>query len=88
MTDTDALFQFPCEFPIKVMGRDSEPFRTLTLAIIERHAGSLAPDRISERMSSKGRFLALTYTIEAKSRAQLDQIYQDLTDSGVVLVAL
>jgi hypothetical protein len=88
MTDTDALFQFPCEFPIKVMGRDSESFRTLTLAIIERHAGALAPDRISERMSSKGRFLALTYTIEARSRAQLDEIYQDLTDSGVVLVAL
>ncbi|HEY8265699.1 MAG TPA: DUF493 domain-containing protein [Steroidobacteraceae bacterium] len=88
MTDTDALFRFPCEFPIKVMGRDSESFRTLTLAIIERHAGALAPDRISERMSSKGRFLALTYTIEARSRAQLDQIYQDLTDSGVVLVAL
>jgi len=88
MTDTDALFQFPCEFPIKVMGRDSESFRTLTLAIIERHAGALAPDRISERMSRKGRFLALTYTIEARSRAQLDEIYQDLTDSGVVLVAL
>ena len=88
MIDTDALFQFPCEFPIKVMGRDSESFRTLTLAIIERHAGALAADRISERMSSKGRFLALTYTIEAKSRAQLDEIYQDLTDSGVVLVAL
>jgi putative lipoic acid-binding regulatory protein len=88
MTDTDALFRFPCEFPIKVMGRDSESFRTLTLAIIERHAGALAPDRISERMSSKGRFLALTYTIEARSRAQLDEIYQDLTDSGVVLVAL
>jgi putative lipoic acid-binding regulatory protein len=88
MTDTDALFRFPCEFPIKVMGRDSESFRTLTLAIIERHAGALAPDRISERMSSKGRFLALTYTIQAESRAQLDEIYQDLTDSGVVLVAL
>jgi len=88
MTDTDALFRFPCEFPIKVMGRDSESFRTLTLAIIERHAGALAPDRISERMSRKGRFLALTYTIEARSRAQLDEIYQDLTDSGVVLVAL
>ena len=88
MTDTDALFQFPCEFPIKVMGRDSESFRTLTLAIIERHAGALEPDRISERVSSKGRFVALTYTIQAESRAQLDQIYQDLTDSGVVLVAL
>ncbi len=88
MSGNEELFQFPTEFPIKVMGRDSESFRTLTLAIIERHAGPLAPDRISERMSREGKFLALTYTITAESRAQLDQIYQDLTDSGVVLVAL
>ena len=88
MSDRDELFQFPTEFPIKVMGRDSESFRTLTLAIIERHAGPLEPERISERSSSKGRFLALTYTIRAESRTQLDRIYQDLTDSGVVLVAL
>ncbi len=88
MSGNEELFQFPTEFPIKVMGRDSESFRTLTLAIIERHAGPLAADRISERMSREGKFLALTYTITAESRAQLDQIYQDLTDSGVVLVAL
>jgi putative lipoic acid-binding regulatory protein len=88
MSDADELFQFPCDFPIKVMGRDSESFRTLTLAIVERHAGPLAADQITERMSREGRFLALTYTIRAQSRAQLDTIYQDLTDSGVVLVAL
>ncbi len=88
MTDADDLFQFPCEFPIKVMGRDSESFRSLTLAIVERHAGPLAAGSISERLSSKGRFLALTYTIRAESRAQLDRIYQELTDSGVVLVSL
>lgn len=88
MSGSDELFQFPCDFPIKVMGRDSESFRTLTLAIVERHAGSLAAESISERASSKGRFLSLTYTIRAESRAQLDRIYQDLTDSGVVLVAL
>jgi hypothetical protein len=88
MSGTDELFQFPTDFPIKVMGRDSESFRTLTLAIIERHAGPMPPDRITERMSREGKFLALTYTIRAESRAQLDSIYQDLTDSGVVLVAL
>lgn len=88
MSEPDDLFRFPAEFPIKVMGRDSESFRTLTLAIVERHAGPLPPARISERMSREGRFLALTYTIRAESRAQLDAIYQDLTASGVVLVAL
>jgi putative lipoic acid-binding regulatory protein len=88
MSGTGDLLQFPAEFPIKVMGRDTEPFRTLTLAIVERHAGPLGADRITERSSREGRFLALTYTIRAESRAQLDRIYQDLTDSGVVLVAL
>lgn len=88
MTDADELFQFPCEFPIKVMGRDSESFRSLTLAIVERHAGPLPAASITERLSRKGRFLALTYTIRAESRAQLDRIYQELTDSGVVLVSL
>lgn len=86
--DSGELLQFPCEFPIKVMGRDSESFRSLTLAIVERHAGPLESGRISERPSSKGNFLALTYTIEAQSRQQLDAIYEDMTSSGVVLVAL
>ncbi len=84
----DELFNFPCEFPIKVMGRDSEAFRSLTLAIVERHAGPLGAESISERASSKGNFLSMTYTIQAQSRAQLDAIYQDLTSSGIVLVAL
>ena len=88
MTAADELFQFPCEFPIKVLGRDSESFRSLTLAIVERHAGPLAAESITERLSRKGRFLALTYTIRAESRAQLDRIYQELTDSGIVLVSL
>jgi len=88
MSDRDDLFEFPCEFPIKVMGHDTEAFRSLTLAIVERHAGPLPASRISQRSSSKGRFLALTYTITALSRDQLDDIYRDLTASGVVLVAL
>jgi putative lipoic acid-binding regulatory protein len=89
MSDTpDDLFQFPCDFPIKVMGRDTDVFRSLTLAIVEKHAGPLEADRISERASSKGNFLSLTYTIVARDRAQLDALYLDLTASGVVLVAL
>ena len=88
MTGGTELLRFPCEFPIKVMGRDTEAFRTMTLAIVEKHAGPVPASAISERPSREKRFLALTYTIRARSREQLDRIYQDLTDSGVVLVAL
>ena len=41
MTGGEELLSFPTDFPIKVMGRDTESFRTLTLAIVERHAGPL-----------------------------------------------
>jgi putative lipoic acid-binding regulatory protein len=88
MNGSDELFRFPCDFPIKVMGRESESFRSLTLAIVERHAGPIPPAQITERPSAKGNFVSMTYTIRAESRAQLDAIYQDLTASGVVLVAL
>ncbi len=87
MSDED-LLTFPCEFPIKVMGRDDEEFRSRTRAIVERHAGPLDDASVAQRSSSGGRFLALTYTIDAQSRAQLDLIYGELTGSGVVLVAL
>jgi putative lipoic acid-binding regulatory protein len=84
----DDLFQFPCDFPIKVMGRDTPEFRSVTLAIIEKHAPALRAGDVSERPSRQGNFIGLTYTVRAESRAQLDAIYQELTASDVVLVAL
>ncbi|MCC7198907.1 MAG: DUF493 domain-containing protein [Gammaproteobacteria bacterium] len=84
----DDLFGFPCDFPIKVMGRDTPEFRSITRSIVEKHSAPLAADAITERPSGKGTFIGVTYTIRAESRAQLDAIYMDLTSSGVVLVAL
>ncbi len=92
MTGT-TLQEFPSEFPIKVMGRrGSAPgdgdLRTLTQAIVERHAGPLGDDRVKMRTSADGNFLALTYTITAQSREQLDAIYRELTACKSVLMAL
>lgn len=88
MSEGESLLEFPCEFPLKVMGRDDEAFRSVTRSIVEKHVGPLAATQVTERSSREGRFLALTYTFNAGSRAQLDALYQELTDSGVVLFAL
>ena len=79
---------FPSEFPIKVMGRRDSELRALTQVIIERHAGPLAESRIRTRTSADGNFLALTYTVHATSREQLDKIYRELTACKAVLMAL
>ncbi len=79
---------FPSDFPIKVMGRHDSNLRALTQAIVEKHAGAIAESHVKTRTSGDGNFLALTYTVHATSRAQLDQIYRELTACKSVLMAL
>jgi putative lipoic acid-binding regulatory protein len=80
--------EFPSDFPIKVMGRHDSDLRALTQAIVERHAGPIAESRVKTRTSADGNFLALTYTVNATSREQLDNIYRELTACKAVLMAL
>jgi uncharacterized protein len=82
------VFEFPCEFPIKVMGRASADFRRLVRDIVERHAGTLSDSQVVERLSKDENFIALTFTISASSREQLDALYRELTASEDVLIVL
>jgi putative lipoic acid-binding regulatory protein len=88
MSEAPPLLVFPTEFPIKVMGRHDTDLRAVTQAIIERHAGPMAESRVKTRTSADGNFLALTYTVTAQSREQLDDIYRELTACKAVLMAL
>jgi putative lipoic acid-binding regulatory protein len=85
---SDTLQVFPSEFPIKVMGRRDTDLRSLTQAIIERHAGPVLDSSVRVRLSGDGNFLALTYMVHATSREQLDAIYRELTACKSVLMAL
>jgi hypothetical protein len=79
---------FPSDFPIKVMGRHDSNLRALTQAIIEKHAGPVIDSQVKTRTSADGNFLALTYTVHAKSREQMDALYRELTACKSVLMAL
>jgi len=80
--------EFPCEFPIKVMGRHDSDIKALTRAIVERHAGPLEDSSVRLRTSTDGNFLAVTFVVTAQSREQLDTIYRELTACKAVLMAL
>lgn len=83
-----SLLEFPCQFPVKMMGRDKESFRAAAIELIERHAGKVNEESISMSMSRNGNFVSITITIEAKSQEQLDNIYNDLSSHEEILVAL
>jgi uncharacterized protein len=84
----DAIFNFPCDFPLKVMGRRTDDFRSLVLGIVQKHVGVVAADKIEERPSKDGNYLSLTCTFTANSRAQLDALYMELTSCERVMIVL
>ncbi len=86
--EQETLLEFPCRFPVKVMGRDIPGFEDLVAGIILAHAEICVGEQVTTNSSSTGKFISVTVTIEALSKDQLDRIYQDLTDCEQVLVAL
>lgn len=86
--EDNSPLKFPCVFPIKVMGRHEAGFPTRVLEIIRAHVGEIPAQSVRWRPSSNGRFLSLTVTVTAESRAQLDNIYRSLTASEFVLFVL
>lgn len=84
----DSVMTFPCSFPIKLMGRESEEFRQTARSLVEKHTGPLDDDAIESALSRNGRFVSVTITVIAESREQLDNIYRDATAHGDVIMAL
>jgi putative lipoic acid-binding regulatory protein len=85
---SDTLFEFPCDFPLKVMGRRTDDFRSLVVGIVQKHVGAVDADKIEERPSKDGNYLSLTCTFNAQSKAQLDALYMELTSCERVLIVL
>ncbi len=84
----ESAIEFPCQFPIKMMGRDTPEFRATARALVEKHAGPVADDAVQAALSRNARFVSVTVTITAESQEQLDSIYRDVTSHDDVLMAL
>ena len=86
--DEETLLEFPCRFPIKMMGRDREAFHRAALELVESYAGAIPEEDVSTSSSSKGNFVSITVTFTAESKAQVDTIYQTLHDHDLVLMVI
>jgi uncharacterized protein len=85
--EAEPLLKFPTDYPIKVVGRPSDEFRARVHAIMLRHAPTLDPDRVTERLSENGNFLSISYTIVAESRDQIIALATDLKScEGVLMI--
>jgi uncharacterized protein len=88
MAEQETLLEFPCEFPVKVMGETREGFAEAMIEVVRRHDLRFDAARMEMRSSSGGKYLSLTCTMTATSKAQLDALYRELTAHPWVKVVL
>ncbi|HET8552858.1 MAG TPA: DUF493 domain-containing protein [Gammaproteobacteria bacterium] len=84
----DSPLKFPCEFPIKIMGREAADFDMHVRAIVDRNVGPPDVLEFRRRESRNDRFVSITVTIRATSRVQLDTLYRELSGDPRILFVL
>ena len=80
MTLQPSPIEYPCDFPIKIMGWAEQNFTESILMLIRRHVPNFNKASLETRNSKNSNYLSLTCTIRATSRAQLEALYQELCD--------
>ena len=80
--------EFPCDYPIKVLGRSSDQFRGIILEVFERHAPGFDEATITVKDSAKGTFTSMTVTITATGKEQLKALHEDLMATGHVQMVI
>jgi len=88
MSEQPSLIEYPCDFPIKIMGKAQQDFTQIALAIVKFHAPDFDTATLEVKASKNGTYLSLTCTIRATSRSQLDALYQALSSHPLVSVVL
>lgn len=88
MAEQASLIDFPCPFPLKIMGKAEDAFAQAVLPIITRHDPAFDGSRVEMRASSAGKYVSLTCTVQATSRAQLDALYRELSSHPLVKIVL
>ncbi len=85
---TDSLIEYPCDFPLKIFGKQQAGFAQAVLEVITKHDPWFLASSMEIRASKTAKYVSLTCTIRATSRVQLDAVYQDLCDHPMVTMVL
>ena len=85
---SESLIEYPCEFPIKVMGKNSPDFKPAVIHICQQFDPNFDLTKMEERSSKENKYIGLTVIIHTTSREHLDEVYRTLSTHPLVSVVL
>ena len=83
-----SLIEYPCRFPIKVMGANVDGYVQAMAGIARFFDPDFDASTIEQRPSKAGNYLGLTLSVYVTSREQLDEVYRTLTTHPMVKVVM
>lgn len=88
MTDTPSLMTFPCEFQLKIIGKNSAEFSIDVINITRKHFPDTRDDAIRNQPSQSSNYLAISVTVTATNQPSLDALYRELTQHPDIKMVL
>jgi putative lipoic acid-binding regulatory protein len=88
LNPADSLIDYPCDFPIKIMGAMQDAFAQTMVDVVISHDPEFHAGKLEMRPSTKGNYLSLTVMVRATSREQLDNLYRALSSHPMVKMVL
>lgn len=86
--DESITIEFPCDYPIHVIGTNHPRLRQTVLTIVRMHAPDLDETRVSVRDSSGSKYRAVRLSIRATGERQLKSLHRDLMADPLVKLVL
>lgn len=83
-----SLIEYPCHFPIKVMGAAVPGFADAMAHVARQFDKGFDVQTIEHRPSKGGNYLGLTLSVWVTHRDQLDELYRTLSSHPMVKVVL
>jgi uncharacterized protein len=80
--------EFPCDFAIKIMGKQNDTFASGMHALVLQHFPQTPAANFTSRPSRDNNYLAITVTVHAQKKTEIDALYKDLSESPEVVMAL
>lgn len=87
-TGEDSIIQFPCYFPIKIIGNNKDSFITDIKALIEPFVTLENPPEFSTKASKNQLYVSITATMYVENQTTLDNIYRAVTQHPDIKMVL
>jgi len=85
---TDAAFEYPLEYPFKIMGLAADDFPEYARRIVARVVAEVPAERVTVRASAGGKYLSVTVIAVLRSEEERVAVYAALKTDPRVAYAL